>query len=73
MLRLEETKFIYATKDVIEGDVEGYSGRGRPRMEHVIDMGKDSYRELNKELSYSGEAWRIAANQCQTTEDARKR
>jgi hypothetical protein len=45
--------------------IEGYIGRGRPRMEYMkqimIDMGKDNYKEL-KELSYNREAWRIAAN-----------
>jgi len=54
------------TKNVIESDVEGYIRRGRPRMEYMkqimIDMGKDSYKEL-KELSYNREAWRTAANQ----------
>ncbi|KAF0763285.1 craniofacial development protein 2-like [Aphis craccivora] len=49
----------------IEGDVEGYIGRGRSRMEHmkqiIMNMGKNSYKEL-KELSYNREAWRIAAN-----------
>jgi len=54
------------TKNVIEGDVEGYIGRGRSRMEHmkqiIMNMGKNSYKEL-KELSYNREAWRIAANQ----------
>jgi len=54
------------TKNVIEGDVEGYIGKGRPRMEYMkqilIDMVKDSYKELKK-LSYNREAWRTAANQ----------
>lgn len=39
-------------KNVIEGDVEGYIRRGRPRMEYMIDTGKDSYNKLNK-LSYN--------------------
>jgi hypothetical protein len=50
------------TKNVIEG----YIGRGRPIMEYMkqimIDMGKNSYREL-KELSYNRKTWRTAANQ----------
>ncbi|KAF0760252.1 craniofacial development protein 2-like [Aphis craccivora] len=44
------------SKTVIEGDVEGHIGRGRPRMEYmkqiIIDMGKNSYKEL-KELMYT--------------------
>jgi len=51
------------TRNVIEGDVEGYIGRGRPRMEYtkqiMIDMRKDSY----KESSYNRETWKTAANQ----------
>lgn len=41
------------TKSVIEGDVEGHTGRGRPRMENIkqIMMEKDRNKEL-KELSY---------------------
>lgn len=54
------------TKTVIEGDVEGHIGRGRPRMEYMkqlmSDMGKNSYKKL-KELSNDREAWRTAANQ----------
>jgi hypothetical protein len=38
------------TRNVIEGDVEGYIGKGRPRIEYMkqimIDMGKDNYKEL---------------------------
>jgi len=38
------------TKWVIEGDAEGYIGRVRLRIEYMnqimIDMGKDSYKEL---------------------------
>jgi hypothetical protein len=53
-------------KNVIEGDVKGYIGRGRTRMEYMkqimTDMGKDSYKDV-KELSYNREAWRTAANQ----------
>jgi len=41
-------------KTVIEGNVDGHIGRGKPRMEYmkqiIIDMGKNSYKEL-KELS----------------------
>jgi hypothetical protein len=54
------------TRNVIEGDVEGYIGRGRLRMEYMkqimIDTGKDNYKEL-KELSYNRKAWRNSANQ----------
>jgi len=54
------------TKTVIEGDVEGHIGRGRPGMEYMkqlmSDMGKNSYKKL-KELSNDREAWRTAANQ----------
>ncbi|KAF0765853.1 craniofacial development protein 2-like [Aphis craccivora] len=54
------------SKTVIEGDVEGHIGRGRPRMEYmkqiIIGKGKNSYKEL-KELSNDRETWRTAANQ----------
>lgn len=54
------------TKNVIQRDVEGYIGRGRPRMEYMnhimIDIRKDSYKEL-KELCYSREARRTLTNQ----------
>jgi len=54
------------SKTVIKGDVEGHIGRGRPRMEYmkqiIIDMGKNSYKEL-KELSNDKDACRTAANQ----------
>jgi len=54
------------SKTVIEGDVEGHIGRERPRMEYmkqiIMDMGKNSYKEL-KELSNDRDAWRTAANQ----------
>ncbi|VVC40587.1 Reverse transcriptase domain [Cinara cedri] len=54
------------SKTVIEGDVEGHIGKGRPRMEYmkqiIIDMGKNSYKEL-KELSNDRVTWRTAANQ----------
>lgn len=46
----------------MEGDVEGYIERGRPRMEYMkqimIEMGNYSI----KEPSYNREAWRTAAN-----------
>jgi hypothetical protein len=47
------------TKNVIEGDVEGYIGSRRPMMEYMkkcmVDIGKDSNKELKK-LSYNSEA-----------------
>lgn len=50
------------TKRVIEGDI----GRGSLRIEYMkqimIDMGKTSYKQLNK-LSNDRESWRFAVNQ----------
>ncbi|VVC27478.1 Hypothetical protein CINCED_3A011221 [Cinara cedri] len=54
------------SKTILEGDFEGHIGRGRPRMEYtkqiIIDIGKNSYKEL-KELSNDKVTWRTAANQ----------
>jgi len=54
------------SKTAIEGDVEGHIERERPRMEYmkqiIIDMRKNSYKEL-KELSNDRDACRTAANQ----------
>lgn len=40
------------TKSVIEGDVEGYIGWGRPKMEYIkqimVDMEKDNYKEFKE-------------------------
>lgn len=53
------------TKSVIEGDVEGYIRRGKPRMKYmeqiIVDMGKNSCKKFKK-LNYTREAWRTAAN-----------
>ncbi|KAF0764776.1 craniofacial development protein 2-like [Aphis craccivora] len=54
------------SKSVIEGDIEGHIGRGRPRIEYMkqilIDTGKNSYKEF-EELSNDRGSWRSAANQ----------
>jgi len=54
------------SETVIEGDVKGHIGRGRPRMEYtkqiIVEMGKNSYKEL-KGLSNDRDEWRTAANQ----------
>lgn len=51
---------------MIEGDVDGHIGSERPRMEYMkqimIDMGKNSYKEL-KELSNDAKSWRTVVNQ----------
>jgi len=53
-------------KLIIEGYVDGKTGRGSPIMEYVSDIMKDigirSYRDI-KELSFDREDWRAAANQ----------
>lgn len=60
------------TKNDIEGDIEGNIGRGKPRMEYtkqiMMDMRKDSYKEL-KELSYNREELQQTS---QTTDTQRR-
>lgn len=50
-------------KTIIEGDSEGYIGRGIPMMEYMTmkDINKEKYMDLN-ELSYNREAWKPATN-----------